>query len=83
MLYDIKRVKVVENYVIALQFEDGVQGQVDISRVVSFEGIFAKLKDKDYFATVYINEELGTIAWGNGADISPSFLYSLISKENS
>ncbi|KPK33256.1 MAG: hypothetical protein AMS24_01725 [Chlamydiae bacterium SM23_39] len=79
MLYDVVEVKVIKDYTLYLRFENGVQGKVDISKIIPFKGIFSKLQDKEYFATVYVNNELGTIVWDNGADISPSCLYSAIS----
>ena len=81
MLYDIVEVKVIKNYILYLLFEDGVQGEVDISEIISFKGIFSMLKDKEYFSSVYVNKDLGTIVWNNGADLSPSFLYSIISSK--
>lgn len=80
MLFDVIEVKLVKNYILFLRFEDGKEGYIDISKVVSFEGVFSKLKDMDYFATVQLNKELGTIIWNNGADLSPNFLYSNITK---
>lgn len=81
MLYDIVDVQVIKEYTLHILFENGVEGDVDISQIVPFVGIFSKLKDKQYFSTVHVNNELGTIVWDNGADISPSFLYSLLSNE--
>ncbi|MCH9628195.1 MAG: hypothetical protein S4CHLAM2_18500 [Chlamydiales bacterium] len=78
MLYDIVEVKVVQDYTLFLRFEDGAEGQVNISQAVPFEGIFAKLKDPSYFKTVHVHSELGTIVWDNGADLSPEYLYTLI-----
>ena len=78
MLYDVIGVKVVKNYILYLRFEDGAEVEVDISKIVPFKGIFSKLQDKEYFSTVYVNKDLGTIVWDNGADLSPSCLYSAI-----
>ncbi len=80
MLVDVTEVKVLDNYNLALCFEDGTAGQVDISKMVPFKGIFAKLKDTNYFKTVSIDKESGTICWDNGADLSPCVLYSEIKK---
>jgi len=82
MLYDIVDVKVIKDYIINILFENGVEGKIDISKIIPFKGIFTKLKDKQYFSTVYVNKDLGTIVWDNGADISPSFLYEVISQTN-
>lgn len=79
MLCDIVEVKVVKNYVLYVRFEDGLSGEIDISKIVPFEGVFSKLKEPSYFATVRVDKNLGTIVWGNGADLAPDFLYSLIS----
>lgn len=81
MLYDIVEVKVIKNYTLYIRFENGTEGKVDISQIIPFEGIFAKLKDPEYFATVHLNEDLGTVVWDNGADLSPSYLYSMISEK--
>ena len=78
MLFDIVKVKVVREYVLHITFENGVEGEVDITKIVPFKGVFSKLKDPQYFTTVTVNQELGTIVWDNGADLSPSYLYSLL-----
>lgn len=78
MLADVTEVKVLENYHLLLRFEDGTMGEVDIAKMVPFKGIFAKLKDNEYFKTVVVDPETGTICWDNGADLSPCRLYSEI-----
>ena len=80
MLIDVIQVKYVQDYVLYLRFEDGLEGNIDISKHISFQGVFSRLKDLSYFQTVLVNSDIGTIVWDNGADISPSFLYSVISK---
>ena len=45
MLVDVVEVKVIKNHVLFLRFEDGVCGEIDISKVISFEGVFSKLKN--------------------------------------
>jgi hypothetical protein len=79
MLCDIINVKVIKDYIVHIFFENGVEGIVDVSEIIPFKGIFSKLKDKNYFATVHVNKDLGTIVWDNGADISPNYLYEIIS----
>ena len=50
---------------------------VDLDRVITrFEGIFAPLKEPEYFRSVRVDPEAGTIVWPNGADICPDVPYS-------
>ena len=81
MLYDIIEVKVVKNYILYIRFEDGLAGEIDISKLVPFEGIFSNFKELAYFATVRVDKDLGTIVWDNGADLAPDYLYSIISNQ--
>ena len=34
-----------KNYFLYLRFENGVQGEVDVSKIIPFKGIFSELKD--------------------------------------
>ena len=82
MLFDIVEAKVVKNYILYIRFEDGLSGQIDISSIVPFEGVFSPLKELSYFATVRIDKDLGTIVWDSGADLAPDVLYEIISAQN-
>lgn len=73
-LVDIIEVKAIGGYRLALRFDDGASGEVDIAKLVPFEGIFEALNDENFFCTVAVNRDTGTICWKNGADISPSYL---------
>lgn len=79
MLQDVVSAQALEPYRIYLKFEDGVEGTIDLSQIITFTGIFAPLQDPNYFATVQVNDELGTIVWANGADLDPDVLYSIVS----
>jgi hypothetical protein len=78
MLQDIIEVIPQNNYQLYLKFDDGKQGIVDVSQLIAFTGVFQPLKDLEYFKTVKVNPEWGTIYWDNGADLDPDVLYSLI-----
>lgn len=78
MLKDIVEVRALEGYRLHLRFEDGVEGDVDLQQSLTFDGIFAPLKDRAYFAQVRVEPEFGTIVWPNGADLDPLVLYSRI-----
>jgi hypothetical protein len=78
MLKDIVEVKPLGHYHLYLRFEDGIEGEVDISELIDFTGVFTPLKDPTYFEQVRVNPELGTIGWPNDTDLDPDVLYSLI-----
>ena len=79
MLKDILAAQALADYCLHLRFEDGVEGDVDVSGLVSFDGIFAAFRDRAFFEQVRVNPELGAIYWPNGADLDPDVLYSRIS----
>jgi hypothetical protein len=80
MLSDVVKVEPRGGYRLWLQFQDGVEGEVDVEPLLSFRGVFAPLRDPSYFALVRVNSELGTICWPNGADWDPLVLYSLVTR---
>jgi hypothetical protein len=79
MLKDIVEARVLGAYSVHLRFEDGVEGVVDLGRIVRFEGVFAPLRDPREFARMTVNRDLGTICWPGGADLDPDVLYSQVS----
>ena len=80
-LEDVIDVKALDGYRLRLRFDDGAQGVVDISKLVPFKGIFKALNDKEFFSRVSVNQDIGTIYWENGADLSPASLRESIQIE--
>jgi hypothetical protein len=78
MLHDVIEARAVGGYRVFVRFDDGVQGEIDLSSFMIFEGVFAPLKTADRFAEVRVNPDLGTICWPNGADIAPEALYEAL-----
>jgi hypothetical protein len=76
MLKDVVAVEALEPYRLRLVFEDGVAGEVDVARLVPFEGVFAPLRDPAGFRAVRVEPEAGTVVWPNGADLDPDVLYA-------
>lgn len=73
-LVHITSVEVLEAFVLRLSFDDGVTREVDVSSLLRGP-VFEPLRsDRDLFARVKVDEELGTIVWPNGADMDPVVL---------
>ena len=70
------KVTYIGEYKIALTFEDGVTGNIDLSDLVN-EGIFQVLKDKEQFAKIYATEY--SVAWSEDLEIDVAELYAEIS----
>ena len=73
---DVVEVRAVGGHRVFLRFEDGLEGEVDLARVIRFRGVFAALKDPKVFARVRVDPTLGTIVWPNGADVDADVLYA-------
>lgn len=60
-----------------LRFNDGAEGEVDLSQHLS-GSVFEPLRDLALFAAVRLDAEIRTIAWPNGADLAPEYLHTLL-----
>jgi len=79
-LIDVVDVKPLDEKKLELSFADGLKAVVDMEKVIqTFDGVFAPLKDPDFFRQVKVDPEIGTIVWPNGADVCPDVLYSYAS----
>ena len=67
-------------YRLWLRFQEGTEGEIDLGPELTFQGVFAPLRDPAYFARVRVNPDLGTICWPNDADWGPLVLYSLLTR---
>jgi hypothetical protein len=79
----ILAVTVLPDYRLAVSFRDGRNGIVDSSaiKVSSNPGIYALLRDPDFFAQVRV--ELGALTWPNGADLDPGWLHAELAERKS
>lgn len=76
MNYDVTAAEHLEGYRICLTFENGKTGVVDFQSYAERGGLFAKLKNPDYFKSFTVNSDLGTITWGDELDVAPDTLYA-------
>lgn len=75
-LNSVTRIKYVNGRIYHVRFDNGLEGNVDLSSYVGDGPVFRALADPAFFRKARI--EGGTIAWPNGADIAPETLYSLV-----
>ena len=61
------------NYRLWLKYSDGVEGEVDLSRLVG-TGVFAAWQEPGVFEAVRINE-FGAPEWPRDIDLCPDSLY--------
>ena len=59
-----------------LQFNDGTHGESDVAAELKGP-VFEELLDPEKFSEAYLDPELRTVCWPNGADLAPVFLRSL------
>ena len=74
MILHVREARYVRDYVIWFRFNDGAEGEVDLSGELEGE-VFEPLKDLTAFNRFRVDPELETIVWENGADLAPEFLY--------
>lgn len=68
--------KPLGGYTVRVRFEDGTVGEVDLSYLLDYGGVFEPLRDPEYFRQLRADPEAGTIVWPNQADIAPETLYA-------
>ena len=70
---DVKSIAYRSGYVFHIAFDNGLEGDVDLSEYLAKGPVFEPLRDKAFFRSARV--ENGTITWPNGADIAPETLY--------
>lgn len=69
----ICQVTALPGYRVALEFDDGVTGTVDLSESVG-KGVFVAWQDPLFFQQVRIGSS-GELVWGEQIDLCPDALY--------
>lgn len=70
----ITEVETREEYRIWIRYEDGTEGEVDLSNLVG-RGVFKRWDDPAEFEKVFVDPETHTVAWPGGIDLCPDSLY--------
>jgi len=81
MLRGVIEAKALNGYRVAIVFDDGVRGVIDVAAIVPFDGIFAPLQSESEFARVFVNRELGSVSWPCGADLDTQVLYARVCRD--
>ena len=77
----VREVQALAGYRLSVKFNDGVSGEVDLSRVVLSDkaGIFATLRDPAVFNRVHV--ECGVVTWPGEIDLAPDAMHEEIKKQ--
>lgn len=67
----------LKDHRVAIEFNDGVAGVVDLAGVIMKYDAAAELRDPAKFAEFYL-DSWPTLAWKCGFDLSPEYLYELL-----
>ncbi len=70
----ITDVKPLPEYRIWIRFDDGTEGEVDLSDLVG-KGVFAAWKAPEHFEQVFVRPESRTVTWPGDIDLDPDVLY--------
>lgn len=79
-MHKITEAKPLDGYRVWIRFDDGTQGEVDLSDLVG-KGVFAAWSDPEEFKKVFIDPESHTLAWSGGIDLAPDALYQDVTAE--
>lgn len=74
----LRALSVLPEWQLAVTFNDGLTGIVDIFALVHGPdaGVFEALRDPAFFATAYL--DCGAVTWPNGADLAPDAMHKEI-----
>ena len=76
MIHDVVSATYQGSYRIEITFDDGERGIVDFTPYLKRGGVFKRFRDLTFFREFHVDEELGTLTWGDEIDIAPETLYA-------
>ena len=71
----VTSVEVSEGFELLLGFTNGERKVIDVEWLLHGPIFDPIREDPEFFRTVRVDEECGTVVWPNGADIDPDVLY--------
>jgi hypothetical protein len=72
----VTAVRILARYVVELTFEGGERRVIDLEPLLVGPAFEELVSDYEAFCRVRVDDEIATIAWPSGADISPRTLYA-------
>ncbi|PIS01329.1 MAG: DUF2442 domain-containing protein [Chlamydiae bacterium CG10_big_fil_rev_8_21_14_0_10_35_9] len=75
---EFKKAKIVSceprpNYRVWIRFDDGLEGEVDLSDLVG-KGVFEAWESVEFFNQVHVDPKTDTLSWGEDIDLDPYVL---------
>jgi hypothetical protein len=61
------------NYILWVRFDDGVEGEVNLSNLVG-QGVFKAWESLEFWQSVKVDPESETVSWGEEIDLDPYVL---------
>ena len=81
MFLHVTDARYVGNYDVELTFSDGRRGVANLTDAL-WGPVFEPLRDPALFAQLWVDPELQTLVWPNGADLAPEYLSSLAFRDD-
>ena len=72
----LQEAKPTEGYAVHVRFEDGTEAEIDLSYLLDCGGVFAPLRDLEFFRRLEVYPERQTIFWPGEVDVAPETLYA-------
>ena len=73
-IHRVESFEIVAAYTLRVSFEDGLSRTIDFRPVLEGE-LYAPLQDRRLFDAVFVDPEVHTLVWPNGADFDPATLH--------
>jgi len=73
-IHHVEDVEVLERYTIRVRFEDQTVQEIDLEPMLAGE-LYGPLRDPALFRKAFVDPEVRTVVWPNGADFDPAVLH--------
>lgn len=74
-IYRVLSFQIVSPYILKIEFDDSSSQIIDFRPMLAGD-VYGPLRDLTFFNKAYINPELHTLVWPNGADFDPATLHN-------